>query len=40
LKVQAMSKKLEELVEYGNNVMHPVLGIMYQYNGKFSRSNS
>tara|TARA_R110000824_G_scaffold317735_1_gene504901 strand:- start:423 stop:620 length:198 start_codon:yes stop_codon:yes gene_type:complete len=40
LKVQAMSEKLEELVEHGNNIMHPILGIMYQYNGKFSRSNS
>ena len=40
LKVQSMSKKLEELVEYGNNIKHPTLGIMYQYNGKFSRTNS
>ena len=40
LKVQAMSNKLVELVEYGNNIMHPSLGKMYQYNGKFSRSNS
>ncbi len=40
LKVQAMSNKLVELVEYGNNIMHPSLGKMYQYNGKFSRTNS
>ena len=40
LKVQAMSKILVDLVEYGNNIVHPILGKMYQYNGKFSRSNS
>jgi len=40
LKVQAMSKLLLELVEYGNNITHPTLGIMYQYNGKFSRTRS
>ena len=40
LKVQAMSNKLVELVEYGNNIMHPSLGKMYQYNGTFSRTNS
>ena len=40
LKVQGMSKTLEDLIEYGNRIIHPVLGIMYQYNGKFSRTNS
>tara|TARA_R110002050_G_scaffold17171_1_gene51307 strand:- start:1293 stop:1520 length:228 start_codon:yes stop_codon:yes gene_type:complete len=40
LKVQAMSKLLLELVEYGNNIVHPTLGKMYQYNGKFSRTNA
>ena len=28
LKVQAMSEKLKECVEYGNNIIHPVLGKM------------
>ena len=40
LKVQAMSKVLSDLVEYGNNIIHPILGIMYQYNGKYSRTRS
>ncbi len=40
LKVQAMSKKLVDMVEYGNNIKHPTLGIMYQYNGAYSRTNS
>ena len=40
LKVMAMSKVLKDLVEYDNNIVHPVLGLMYQYNGKFSRTNS
>ena len=40
LKVRVMSKLFLELVEYGNNIMQPTLGIMYQYNGKFSRTNS
>ena len=38
LKVQAMSKLLLELVEYSNNITHPKLGKMYQYEGPFSRS--
>ena len=40
LKVMAMSKVLKDLVEYDNNIVHPVLGLMYQYNGKFSRTNN
>jgi|TARA_B110000259_G_C13905250_1_gene358546 hypothetical protein len=40
LKVLAMSKLLKDMVEYDNNITHPVLGLMYQYSGKFSRSNS
>jgi hypothetical protein len=40
LKVQAMSKVLSDLVEYGNNIIHPTLGIMYQYNGEYSRKSS
>ena len=40
LKCQAMSKILADEIQHGNNITHPTLGIMYQYNGKFSRSNS
>lgn len=40
LKVQAMSEKLKDFVEYGNNIKHPVLGEMYQYSGAYSRNNS
>ena len=40
LKCQAMSKVLADEIQFGNNITHPTLGIMYQYNGKFSRSNS
>ena len=40
LKVLTMSKLLVDMVEYDNNITHPKLGIMYQYNGKFSRTNS
>jgi|TARA_B100001778_G_C18562529_1_gene618468 hypothetical protein len=40
LKVQQMSKKLSDMVEFGNNIKHPTLGIMYQYNGAYSRNNS
>jgi hypothetical protein len=40
LKCQAMSKVLTEEIQFGNNITHPTLGIMYQYNGKFSRTNS
>mgnify|MGYP001033754789 CR=1 FL=1 len=39
LKVQSMSKKLIESVQYGNNITHPTLGIMYQYDGNYSRTN-
>ncbi|MEJ6793062.1 MAG: hypothetical protein QNK89_10130 [Lacinutrix sp.] len=40
LKCHEMSKMLAEEIQHGNNITHPTLGIMYQYNGKFSRSNS
>lgn len=40
LKVQAMSEKLKECVEYGNNITHPALGKMYEYSGNYSRNNS
>ncbi len=39
LKVQSMSKKLIENIQYGNNITHPTLGIMYQYDGNYSRTN-
>ena len=39
LKVKAMGKILREEVEYGNNITHPFLGTMYQYNGAYSRNN-
>ena len=40
LKVQAMSEKLKDFVEYGNNIIHPALGKMYEYSGNYSRNNS
>ena len=40
LKCQTMSKLLSEEIQHGNNITHPILGIMYQFNGKFSRTNS
>jgi hypothetical protein len=40
LKCQAMPKVLADEVQFGNNITHPTLGIMYQYNGNYSRSNS
>lgn len=40
LKVEAMSEKLKDFVEYGNNIVHPILGKMYEYSGKYSRNNS
>jgi len=38
LKVIAMSKTLKDFVEYGNNITHPTLGLMYQYDGPYSRA--
>tara|TARA_Y100000389_G_scaffold182499_1_gene199199 strand:- start:2194 stop:2379 length:186 start_codon:yes stop_codon:yes gene_type:complete len=38
LKALAMSKTLADYLEHGNNITHPKLGMMYQYNGPFSRS--
>ena len=38
LKALAMSKTLADHLEHGNNITHPKLGMMYQYNGPFSRS--
>ena len=40
LKCQSMSKLLAEEIQFGNNITHPTLGIMYQYNGKFSRTKA
>ena len=38
LKALAMSKMLSDQLEHGNNITHPTLGIMYQYNGPYSRA--
>ena len=40
LKCQAMPKVLADEIIYGNNITHPTLGIMYQYNGNYSRTNA
>ena len=39
LKCQAMSKMLADEIQHGNNITHPTLGIMYQYNGAYSRNS-
>tara|TARA_R110000782_G_scaffold113327_1_gene203335 strand:+ start:617 stop:808 length:192 start_codon:yes stop_codon:yes gene_type:complete len=40
LKVQSMSLNLKEFVLHGNNIKHPILGVMYQYNGEYSRTTN
>tara|TARA_R110002153_G_scaffold7590_1_gene34035 strand:+ start:587 stop:778 length:192 start_codon:yes stop_codon:yes gene_type:complete len=40
VKVLSMSEKLKDFLEYGNNIIHPVLGKMYEYSGNYSRNNS
>ena len=39
LKVKAMSQTLVDLVKFGNRIIHPTLGTMFQYDGKYSRNN-
>lgn len=37
LKMSRLNKKLSECIIKGSTINHPILGIMYEYDGPFSR---
>ena len=38
LKMNRLSNKLSEHIVKGNTMKHPTLGLMYEYNGPYSRA--
>jgi hypothetical protein len=38
LKMSALSKLLSEFVKHGNTVNHPTLGMLYEFEGPYSRA--
>ena len=38
LKMSALGKLLRDCVKYGSTIKHPVLGMLYEFDGPYSRS--